>query len=185
MKTLDDQPPFTQVMIDLETVDVATTAVVVSIGAVYFNHKALGPTFYRVLSTDDQQQRGRTVSQDTLKWWAQQSAEARKVFDEPATHTPIVLDEFAAYLGDKNIQVWGNGADFDCTIWGDVYRSFGIKRPWSYSNNRCYRTLKNVLCSAVPTPARKGTHHNALDDAVHQALCAQIYMRGFGAWKDR
>lgn len=166
------------VMIDLETLSTKSNAVVISIGAVYFGDDKLGDTFYAILDSTDQQEVGRHISQDTLKWWAQQSEQARAVFDKPATPTAKVLADFADYLGDKNLQIWGNGADFDNIIWGSLYEDFSIKKPWSYGNNRCYRTIKNILVSPTGLPPRRGTHHNALDDAIHQAEWAMLLLKG-------
>lgn len=175
---LRDQPEFTQVMVDLETLATSSDAVVVSIGAVKWNANALGETFYNVLDLDDQLEAGRKKSDQTIAWWSQQTPEARTVFDAARASTRVVLQDFSYWLGAGNLQIWGNGADFDCIIWGSLYDAFGINRPWSYSNNRCYRTLKNILHPGHNLPTRAGTHHNALDDAVHQALCAQAYLKG-------
>lgn len=177
---LRDQPEFGQVMLDLETLATSSDAVVVSVGAVKWNrHRVdVDNTFYFVLDLDDQLEVGRKKSDQTIAWWAQQSKEAQAVFDAKRYPTRRVLGEFSDWLGDGSIKVWGNGADFDNIIWGSLYEDFGLKRPWSYSNNRCYRTLKNIANPPCTLPARAGTFHNAVDDALHQALCAQLYLAG-------
>jgi exodeoxyribonuclease VIII len=69
----------------------------------------------------------------------------------------------------KDFLVWGNGADFDLPILSAAYVAAGFGGPpWKPYNGRCYRTLKN-LRPDVPRPERRGTAHNALDDAVFQA----------------
>lgn len=165
-------------MVDLETLGTESDAVVVSIGAVFFSKDKIDKEgFYAVLDREAQVKAGRKLNPRTLDWWLQQSEEAREVFKLPAKPVLEVLDEFTEYLGDGNIQLWGNGADFDNVILGSLYQSFGIKQPWSHGRNRCFRTLKN-LTNVTSLPPRLGTHHNALHDAIYQAQCAQVYLKG-------
>jgi DNA polymerase III epsilon subunit-like protein len=182
--SLREQPVLNQIMIDLETLDVRPTAVVVSIGAVRWNLSTIGDTFYHVLNMDDQQTVGRTISTQTMAWWALQSEAVRAVFDAPKVPTPQALAEFTEWLGPGNLQIWGNGADFDNIIWGSLYDAFNVKRPWSYSNNRCFRTIKNICLpdDSHDLPKREGHHHNALDDAVFQVQMAQRYLKGKLRW---
>lgn len=169
------------VMLDLETMDTRHSGVVVSIGAVVFDkNKGLGEEFYAILDTNEQARAGRTISPDTMRWWLQQSAEARRVFAEtPGDVVPTLLN-FSGYVARNTDEplMWGNGADFDCVMLGNLYDTFRLKRPWSYSNNRCYRTLKNLVHPGGNLPSRAGTHHNALDDAKYQALCAIEMLKG-------
>jgi len=102
-----------------------------------------------------------------VRWWAEQSEDARAIFNHPeAKPLPQVLAEFAAWL-PKDSRIWGNGAGFDQPILAAAYRAVGIPLPWEFRNERCYRTLK-ALAPDVKI-RRTGTHHNALDDAVSQA----------------
>lgn len=170
-------------MLDLETLSSESNAVIISIGAVFFDMTGVSGTgreYYRVLKTDVQQARGARVSQDTLAWWAKQSEEARAVFDAPnKLEADDALDEFAEWIG-PNRYVWGNGADFDNVILGNLYKLYGKKAPWSYGGNRCFRTIKNIVTrdKGSRLPDRTGTHHNALDDAKYQALCCIEFMKG-------
>lgn len=171
-------------MLDLETLDTSPTAVIVSIGAVKFNKDgSIGKSFYDVIDRSEQVAKGRTINPQTLDWWFKQSEEARSVFKiTPCTSVKLSLEAFSIYASETGEQVnmWGNGADFDCVLLGSLYETFGLKKPWSYSNNRCFRTLKNI-CIAKDShamPQREGTHHNALDDAVYQAKCAIAYLNG-------
>lgn len=172
-------------MVDIETLDTVQSAVVLSIGAVVFDPESneLGEKFY-VEFTDDlrnQQARGRTINGDTVAWWMQQSAEARLLFapeESPGANrftTITGLTEFSHYMarnGGKNVELWGNGADFDNVIIGSLYDSFDMKKPWSYGKNRCYRTIKRLFGEDVPL-VRQGVYHNGLDDAITQAVHLQ------------
>jgi hypothetical protein len=167
-------------MCDLETLDTAATAVVTAIGLVEFDPHStrIGPTFYRVPNDlREQAKRGCTTNPETAVWWMRQSEAARNAITNPtevsALPTRKCLEDLTAYLGGFGWDtcIWGNGADFDNLILGHLFGAFGMLRPWSYSANRCYRTMKNL--PQAPKPARTGTHHNALDDAVSQAIHLQ------------
>ena len=83
------------------------------------------------------------------------------------------LSLFVAANGDRDVELWGNGADFDNTILGSLYDAFGLRKPWSYSRNRCYRTMKNIGIGPRKPQVREGIYHNALDDAITQAIHLQ------------
>ncbi len=175
------------IMLDLETLDTATSAVVISIGAVAFDPEtnALGDTCYLELTEDiaAQQARGRTISGDTVRWWMQQDVLAKRVFSVPPAEdvervsTVEALSRFNLFVADNGGRdaavMWGNGADFDNAILSSLYDTFGAYKPWSYSRNRCYRTLKNLGIGPHKPRVREGVHHNALADAITQAVHLQ------------
>lgn len=174
------------IMLDLETLDTASSAVVISIGAVAFDPRtnALGDKFYVEL-TDDiarQQAHGRTIAIDTVRWWMRQDALAKRVFSMSPpdgverANTLDALSRFGLFVatnGARDAELWGNGADFDNIILGNLYDAFGLRKPWSYSRNRCYRTMKNLGIGPRRPQVREGVHHNALDDAITQAVHLQ------------
>lgn len=162
------------IMLDLETLSSSSDAAIISIGAVAFNfNNGIGSSFYAVLDTDEQVGRGRGISRSTMLWWGEQTLDAKKVFSEEASGTRDALQQFARFCDDVgNIEgMWGNGSDFDNVILGGLYDLYGMKKPWSYARNRCYRTLRN-LPKITSMLVRLGTHHNARDDAIYQAECA-------------
>ena len=59
------------------------------------------------------------------------------------------------------------GAGFDNVIIENAYKAVGMKRPWTPWDDRCYRTIKDMV--HITEDEREGSHHNALDDAIHQA----------------
>jgi hypothetical protein len=175
-------------MLDLETLSSESNAAIAAIGAVEFNTEGLGREFYMELDVDGQQENfGRHVSASTFAWWTQQSAEARALFAPGRQRRSVIhalvlfgsyLDEVVKSEGLQVLELWGNGADFDNVILGNAYAAVKVKRPWSYSKNRCFRTLKNLVdLGPGEGYPRLGTHHNALDDAKHQALYAGAYLR--------
>jgi len=166
-------------MLDLEALDSKRTAIIVSIGAVFFDIEKgeLGEKFYMEInkkSFKDQLERGRTFSFDTYEWWMGQSDGARKVFIKnehnkrdivPALHG---FSEFCRQSGEQRPRVWGNGVDYDNVVLRDTYETYNINAPWKYGDNRCYRTIKNLFGNRAKLD-REGAHHNGLDDAITQA----------------
>lgn len=178
------------VMLDLETMGVASNSVVISIGAVQFIPETgeLGARFYTALDFEDACRYG-VLSPSTIKWWMSQSNEARGFAMAGTDEVEPVLTDLAEWFGAlPNALVWGNGADFDNVILMNFYESAGMVQPWGKYNNRCYRTLKSISAKtdpgfdigADPKPIREGTHHNALDDAIFQARMAMWMCRMYG-----
>lgn len=154
------------VMLDLETVDTAPTAAIIAIGAVCFAGPNRGRKFYAVIDMQSSLDAGLTTTEDTIEWWGRQSDEARKIFTDPKRVDLVTgLKAFASYI-DPHAKLWGDGAAFDNAILANAYRVTGVDQPWKFYNDRCYRTIKAGINAEV---VRKGTHHNALDDAITQA----------------
>lgn len=179
--------PMADVMVDLETLGRRAGCAVLSIGAVEFcPDRGLGKELYVVVNRPSQRELGLHEDPDTLKWWMSQSEAARQVLDdaEKATAVSVAkalaqLTTFLTPMGLRRVRVWGNGGDFDNAILAGLYGAIGQGPPWDYWNNRCYRTLKNL----VPGPKlkREGTYHNALDDAKSQAEHAVTLLRSMRA----
>ena len=182
------------IMLDLETLDTATSAAVLSIGAVAFDPhtNALGDRFYVEMTEDvgTQQARGRTISGDTVRWWMQQDVLAKRVFAVPPpdgverVNTFEALSRFGLFVaanGDRDVELWGNGADFDNIILAAAYAAHGQPQPWGAWNGRCYRSLKGLRPGIKLR--RTGTHHDALDDAISQAAHAAELLNDIGGWE--
>ena len=174
----DEQHP---VMLDLETLSTRATAAIISIGACKFDpdtnqitdtfHAVIGANRYDVLSEYPFH-----VDMNTIKWWRSQSSEARAgSFDavEGTVTLEEALTQFAIWCGD--VEVWGNGSDFDNAILSHAYAAMGLQQPWKFWNNRCYRTMKNQFPQT--TMPRHGTHHNALHDAISQARHLMLILK--------
>jgi len=70
-------------------------------------------------------------------------------------------------------QLWGNGANFDNVLLRDAYRRSGLRPFWNFWNDRDVRTIVELGRQLGFDPKRDmpfiGKHHNAIDDAIHQA----------------
>lgn len=95
-------------------------------------------------------------------------------YDKERAGLPHRVSEFIIKNANhKFVQVWGNGASFDCVILRNSYSLTGQPVPWQWWNDRDVRTIVELGKVIGFDPKRdmpfKGTRHNALDDAIHQA----------------
>lgn len=157
-----------EVMVDLETMSTKSNAAICSIGAVKFDSKEgnIVDTFYTTVDLASCKEVGLHISKDTVQWWSQQNKEALRALTINTIPLKLALEQFAEWLGPKSLPVWGNGAGFDNVVLDNAYAAIGVKRPWAYWHDRCYRTMKAIV--NMPEAEREGTYHNALDDAMHQ-----------------
>lgn len=157
-------------MVDVETLSIDSNAMIIAIGAVQFDFekKMIISTFYKIISPTD---KDGIIDFDTIKWWMRQEDSVRSIFNAPGNSLKEVLLSLANFfLFDHNaevIRVWGNGASFDNVILANAYGRCGLKKPWSYNGDMCYRTIKSLYPHVKIK--REGNHHNALDDAISQA----------------
>lgn len=155
-------------MLDLETLGNAPGSVIVSIGAVKFGGGQILDKFYQRINAESCVRQGLRMDTSTVLWWMKQSDEARAELNKPAEDIVDALMAFTRWVDpNTEAEIWGNGATFDNVLLAEAYVACGMRRPWKYSNDRCYRTVK-ALHPHIPL-SRTGTHHNALDDATSQA----------------
>jgi len=167
-------------MVDLETLGTAADAVILSIGAVRFDldsDKIDDAGFYASVSVESNLDYKRRVQEDTLIWWMKQTPEAHAVFNEPKVALPTALCDFSDWLATDDHFMWSMGADFDLPMLAHAFRTCTIEIPWAFWNSRCARTYKNLPAARNVKVPRTGTHHNALQDAIHQAKLVQAIHR--------
>lgn len=168
------------VMLDLETMSTKPDAAIIAIGACTFNHEKVVDQFYAKVSLQSSFDLGGVMDPRTVLWWLKQSEEARSEFGkENDLHINSALSLYSQwFVTVEGKEVWGCGASFDNVILRTAYERSGQICPWNFWDDRCYRTIKSM--PNFPKLERKGTHHNALDDAVYQAECliASGFLRG-------
>lgn len=172
-----NEPParFPDVMLDLETGGVRPSAPILAIGAISFDMRELklGDRFYVNVDLQSCIDNGAVLEADTFMWWLRQSDDARKsLTNGQRLHINEAMQQFSQFLHDKcaaqkDVRIWGNGPDFDCVTLSEHYRRALFEVPWTFRNQRCFRTLKALYPNVEPTQG-DGTHHNALDDAIWQ-----------------
>jgi len=167
----------TDLMIDLETLDVTPTASILTIGAVRFDpfgddvNEPTSDKFYVKVDLDSCDRLGLTVSEATLEWWSSQSKEAQEEAFSPEGRIDIVdamnqLYKFA--WGSK--RVWCHGAGFDVPICEHIYRKIQKSIPWQFWEVRDTRTIFDIGINPNRPPVLK---HHALEDAWNQAVGVQ------------
>jgi hypothetical protein len=171
----------TDIMIDLETLDVLPSATILTIGAVKFDpfgEEVNDPKmekFYVRVDIDSCDRIGATVSQATLDWWANQTAAAQADAFDPNNRIPIEEAMTKLYKfcwGAK--RVWSHGAGFDVIILEWYFRKIEKAIPWSFWEVRDTRTLFDL---GINPNRASVTAHNALADAVDQAQGVQKIYR--------
>jgi hypothetical protein len=169
------------VMIDLETLDVLPTATILTIGAVKFDpfgddlNEPTCEKLYIKVDIDSCDAIGSTVSPSTLEWWASQSKEAQEDAFDP--NNRIGIEEAISQLykfcwGAK--RVWSHGVGFDLIILEHYFRKIGKAVPWQFWEMRDTRTLFDI---GINPERATVTAHNALADALDQALGVQKIYR--------
>lgn len=163
-------------MLDLETWGLTPGSHLRSIGAVEFDpHQgALGDKFYCNIAANPTY--GLTSDEETRKWWAKQPFAAREALHHKQCDLLVALARFTQWFSGRaedrvTIRLWAHGPQFDCSIFDAAYRAVGLPPPWHY---RAPRDCRTMLEAAGMDPTTDfplvGTEHNALDDAVSQAL---------------
>lgn len=168
---------FHDLMIDVESAGKGPSGALMSIGAVFFNYTdacVLGPTFYRVIHLSTAVRDGGTMDPSTFRWWMRQGQEARFAVAFGGDEIRDVLKDLTTYIETtstvKDVRPWGNSPSFDMQKIDHAYRAAGLAVPWHFTNERCFRTVRNMFPGVVYDPKDKGTgNHNALDDAIFQA----------------
>lgn len=164
-------------MIDIETLDTATTAVVPQVGWCLFDETEVKPPVELALDIDEQIKAGRTISASTLQWWMTQPDIAReRVFCPDKVHTIADLaTRLRTLLYDGQIEcVWAHGPQFDIAT---LKHLLGAE-PWHYRSIRDTRTLA-MLAPSAHKPAAL-TKHSAGDDAYAQAQWVQNIWQHIG-----
>lgn len=193
------------VMIDLETLGTSTDCSILAIGAVKFNPNLLvqkpgidlpsvDDAIYIPIDPVSCQQVGLKIDAATVMWWLEPEREtARRYITEKAKEKQLVdlpsaLDGLSRWLTDAPVPrttpvtprphqliVWSNGTNFDIMIMRHAFKVCGMELPWTFHDERCFRTLKNLIkLSTGPTA------HHALQDATDQARAVQRIIAELG-----
>ncbi len=177
----DEPAMFTHLMVDLETMGKKPGAPIVSVGAVFFDPASgkTGAEYYQVINLESSMSFGARPDASTILWWLKQSPEARSaiVVDDTVglvEALELFLDFIAenAANGSKNVQLWGNGSSFDCSLLEAAFELAYTPFPIPHWNYRDVRTVVE-LGKAIGLNSRydipfEGDQHNALADARHQ-----------------
>ena len=163
-------------MVDIETLDITPTAVILSIGACDLN----GDEKFYIIPAHNQP--GRTCSPETVDWWMTQPAgvyprESNIVTPKSLLGALITFDGW--YTSQGFTEIWCKGTDFDIAILTQAYKFFGTGTPWKYNEVRDMRTVLKLYESMTGVKVKdhvgpNGQAHNALGDALYQAAQLRV-----------
>lgn len=166
-------------VLDLETLGKVPYVAILSIGACALrldNDAPITDMFYQPTTLESCFAVGLKADASTIQWWmtnenvTQEAREMAFGASNNALPLPMVLDAFTDWLQSRPLQLWGNSARFDLGILEAAYLACGKEPPWDFRLERCYRTIKNLPAAREVEFVRVGTYHNAVHDAVSQAL---------------
>lgn len=174
------------IMLDLETLGSKPGSVIVAIGATVMDltrpYVASTDSFYSVVDPQSCVDTGMTIEAGTVLWWMKQSESARGAIAGERVerkHINKALLDFSAWIKHQHsmdtrhpgtpVRVWGNGATFDNVLLRIAYEKTCLQAPWSYRDDMCYRTMKNLFPEAAAGVAANTGAHHALADATFQA----------------
>ena len=168
-----------EVMLDLETMSTDSRASILTLGAIKFTRgDPIIPlekcdSFYRRIDLKSCQRLGMVSSNDTIKWWDDQSVEARyEAFDNPdRTPLRVALVEFTQWFRGAQ-KIWAHGDDFDCVILANAFTVCGLTVPWKFWNTRDTRTIYD-LGGVRMTDLPQNNAHHALHDCHRQIVGIQ------------
>lgn len=172
---------YTHLMLDLETMGKKPGAPIVSMGAVFFDPTTgeTGGEFYRVICLESSMYFGAKPDAGTILWRLKQSSEARSaIVVDDAQGLVEALEQFTDFIaenasnGSRNVQLWGNGSSFDCSIIEAAFELADCPFPVPHWNYRDVRTVVE-MGKAIGMNSRyeipfEGDQHNAMADALHQ-----------------
>jgi len=136
------------VMIDLETLGTKSNSVVLSIAAIQFdlNSGETGAEFKVNISLQDCINSGFEIQATTLHWWLTQKHEIMLKMFETSRGVIDALNCFSTFFKSNNlVYPWGNSARFDLQLLENVYDKLNVPIPWNFRNERCYRTIVNMV----------------------------------------
>lgn len=157
-----------KLMVDFETLGLGERPVILSMGAVVFDDAKIHEYFEYYIDKETAVKEGFSVDQSTLDWWDEQDPAARAhAFNGEGNIKDALHELVNFYKLHGCTEIWSKGALADIRWLNNALDHFGIKRPWKFYKEYCFRTLlKSVPSFEMPFV---GMPHNALDDAVHQA----------------
>lgn len=184
--------PFSDISIDLETLSTSNRARILSIGACSFNRETgmIGKQFYVTLEPPiDAIGKNIETSDATVEWWSKQSPEAKVALERNRQGYAAGLTAFMFWMrgfDSSKVQVWANDPSFDCAILKHSLGTHGNPAPWTFYNERSYRTIKEIGKKVAGIDYAKldivnAYKHHALEDAMYQAkVIAYTYKQLIG-----
>jgi hypothetical protein len=164
------------IMIDMETLDTAPSTVILTIGAVKFDPRGVGVVEKLELrpTIDEQTETyNRSISDDTLRWWGEQSPDAieEAMGDRDRISYRDCMEQLYKFCWNAD-KVWSNGSGFDVVVAENAFRELDMKIPWPFWTIRDCRTIYDLAGVSLKDGGHVTTH-KAVEDAERQAIVVQ------------
>lgn len=171
---------FSDLSVDLETLGKKPNAVISQVGLVSFNRVG-DLTQYQVsqIQIDPQSciDHGLVMDWDTVKWWMQQSEEARAQMVTQGWKLPDAMQAVTEHVRanqEDGFGLWGYAATFDITILESAFRAARMQPPWTYQQHKCLRTLAKLYTN-VARPETEQAHVAHFDAMAQAKWCQAIH----------
>ena len=159
-------PQDNQIHLDLETLDTAHTAQILSIGACW------GPrTFYVEVDAKEYNPVHFTFSSATKEWWDKQGGFKSTVQTRLPYEALFMLSTWIEDIQSNSkepLEIWANAPSFDCAILKYHFAYMNIECPWPFYMERDVRTVKALATQMRLNIRTFKNPHNALQDARNQ-----------------
>lgn len=159
-------------MIDIETLGLASNSVIMSIGAVLFDlNDYTEAVLHRKINIQSCLDVMLKVDGNTIEWWLKQPKEnLDRLMAGDRYKLITVLHELSSLsLYQSSWYVWSHGSIYDLVLIENAYKAIGQSVWWNYKNVRDTRTLFDI--ANYKYVAKGG--HDALEDAMNQAKAVQ------------
>lgn len=161
-------------MIDIETLDTKSTAIIVQIGACYFDRETgiVGKKFLVSIDIKSCLEKGMSYSEGTMLWWFQQD---KITFMEARGSIDCALSELSRFA-DNAKKIWCH-TTFDIPILQNAFEVCKLKTPWHFTDARDIRTLADLsgIKRTIDTVHEKT--HDALEDCLYQVEYCTDYFK--------
>lgn len=186
-------------MLDIEAFGNGINGLIVSIGGVWFDPHGLRlagsedpantlagtvglPSFHMNIAIQDALDHGAEPEGDTLRWWMEQTPEARAGLFTPAPEKEsLVLHRLREWCRplrkEENTTVWSHGSNYDLRMIHAAYERHGVKLPWPFRSERDTRTLFDAVGGEVIWGESSLPKHHPVGDAIRQAGAVQDAFR--------
>lgn len=175
-------------MLDLETLDTGPRSVVTQVGIIAFPIDDPETEMRRIeeyLPAQPQVALERTISFSTILWWTQQEGAARKRLEESTGNDmeellALVrsihrkLSDLIRQVGEKNVELWARGPQFDVVNLESLFVDCGLFAPWRYDTVMDLRTAAKLAgVRSQDVDATGIVPHIAVEDCRFQI---RVYM---------
>lgn len=178
---------YDNIMIDIETLGVSSSAVIQSIAAVSFDVQSgdIGEYAFLQMSIQSCLDFGLKVDGDTIKFWLNQPKETiDSVFKSDKEYLLDCglhwLNLFFSSHNKTTVKVWANSPQFDLAILKNSYSVCKMSPLWDRRNERDVRTIVERFPEVKDEVEFCGLKHNPVDDCMYQIeLLSRAYQKSF------